>query len=141
MYGAFIVIQNQFKNMLDIICICVLYYSYTQHRHTAMALFQTKTGSEWHSTETRGAMVTVNGQPIYKALKAKSQSWSEVGSKGRHGKWCIAEYDIPVGSNVTFVATANGKERIEKSFIVSDESIDFDGYDYANDTCGWIVSI
>jgi hypothetical protein len=107
-----------------------------------MALFQVKTGSEWHTTERRGAMVTVNGQPIYKALKAKSQKWSEVGSKGRHGKWCIAEYEIPEGANVTFTATANGKEKIEESFVVSDDAvIDFDGYDYASDTCGWIVSI
>lgn len=107
-----------------------------------MALFQVKTGSEWHTTETRGAMVTVNGEPIYKALKAKSQKWTEVGNKGRHGKWCIAEYDIPVGSTVTFTATANGKEKIEESFVVSDDTvIDFDGYDYASDTCGWIVSI
>jgi len=106
-----------------------------------MALFQVKTGSEWHTTERRGAMVAVNGKPIYEALKAKSQKWSEVGTKGRHGKWCVAEYEIPVGSAVTFTATANGREKIEKSFIVSDEAIDFDGYDYASDTCGWIVSI
>jgi hypothetical protein len=107
-----------------------------------MALFQVKTGSEWHTTETRGAMVTVNGQPIYKALKAKSQKWTEVGAKGRHGKWCIAEYEIPERTAVTFTATANGREKIEKSFIVSDDAeIDFDGYDYASDVCGWIVSI
>lgn len=106
-----------------------------------MALFQVKTGSEHHTTERRGAMVKVDGKPIYEALRAKSQSWTEVGNKGRHGTWCVAEYDIPVGAAVVFTATANGRKKIEHSFVVSNESIDFDGYKYGGSTCGWIVSI
>jgi hypothetical protein len=103
---------------------------------------QCKTGSEWHTTERRGAMVTVNGEPIFKALKAISQEWEEVGNKGNHGKWCIAEYELPVDAKVEFSATANGKEKITYSFVVGAvKSVDVDGYSYSNDTCGWIVSI
>jgi hypothetical protein len=103
---------------------------------------QIKIGSEWHTTERRGAMVTVNGQPIFKALKALSQEWELVGNKGKHGKWCIAEYELPIGAQVEFSATANGKEKITYSFVVGAiNSVDVDGYTYSNDTCGWIVSI
>lgn len=104
--------------------------------------FQVKTGSEFHTTERRGAMVSVDGKAIYEILKASTQEWEMIGTKGRHGKWCIAEYEIPEGSKVTFKAAANGKPSIEHSFTVGenlDDSIDFEGYKYGGDICGWIV--
>jgi hypothetical protein len=106
-------------------------------------LFQTNTGSEWHSTETRSAMVTVNGKPIYEALKPLKSEWERVGRKGTHGKWCIAEYDIPVGAHVVFTARANGCEPIQEEFVVDAESgaIDFEGYKYQGDIRGWIVAL
>jgi hypothetical protein len=103
---------------------------------------QIKTGSEWHTTERRAAIVTVNGQPIYQILKALAQEWEEVGNKGKHGKWCIAEYELPVGAKIEFFATANGRDKIAHSFVVGGiDSIDAEGYSYGGDTCGWIVSI
>jgi len=103
---------------------------------------QIKTGSEWHTTERRGAIVTVNGSQIYQVLKALAQEWEEIGNKGKHGKWCVAEYELPVGAKVEFSATANGKEKIARSFVVGEiDSIDVEGYNYGGDTCGWIVSI
>lgn len=103
---------------------------------------QVKTGSEWHTTERRGAMVTVNGKPIYEVLKPIASKWELVGNKGRHGKWCIAEYDLPLGAVVEFKATANNRDPITKTFIVGElQEIDVDGYTYNNDTCGWIVSV
>jgi hypothetical protein len=105
-------------------------------------LFQANTGSEWHTTETRSAMITVNGKPIYKALKPLKSEWEEVGSKGKHGKWCIAEYDIPVGAHVVFTARANGCEPILEEFLVGDkDDIDFEGYKYQGNPRGWIVAI
>jgi hypothetical protein len=103
--------------------------------------FQVKTGSESHTTERRGAMVEVNGKPIYQALKAIEQEWDLVGNKGKHGKWCVAKYEIPEGSKVVFKATANGKPAIEFSFVVgaTSEKVDVDGYKYGSDICGWIV--
>lgn len=107
-----------------------------------MQKFQIKTGSEWHTTERRGAMVTVNGVEIYKALKPLSQEWEMVGNKGKHGKWCISEYEIQEGSKVEFKATANGRDPIVFNFVVGQtESVDVDGFTYGSDTCGWIVSI
>lgn len=106
--------------------------------------YQVKTGSEWHSTERRGAMVTINGEAIYKVLKAQSQDWQDIGNKGKHGKWCIAEYEIPVGSRVEFRATGNKRDDIVASFIVGQDGsddIDVDGYEYGNSICGWIVSL
>ena len=80
---------------------------------------QTKTGSESHTTNWRSAMVTVNGKPIYEALKPlEKPEWELVGNKGKHGKWCIAEYILPVGAVVKFVAKANGKKAIEFEFVV-----------------------
>ena len=103
---------------------------------------QIKTGSEWHSTETRSAMVTVNGEPIYKVLKALSQNWIEVGRKGTHGKWCLAEYLLPMGSAITFTANANGRDKISESFVVGDDTtVDFEGYQYQCEPSGWIVEI
>ncbi len=102
--------------------------------------FQVKTGSEWHSTETRSAKVLVNGKPIYEVLEPIESEWELIGNKGVHGKWCIAVYDIPVGSDVKFIAKANGKDPIEYSFTVDRcFDIDVDGYSYNNRTCGWIV--
>jgi hypothetical protein len=106
--------------------------------------FQVKTGSESHTTEWRSAMVAVNGKPIYEALKPTTKEWELVGNKGRHGKWCVAEYSIPVGAKVTFTAKANGAPPITMSFVVGEEgseNIDIDGYSYNTDTCGWIVSV
>jgi hypothetical protein len=103
---------------------------------------QIKTGSEWHSTETRSAMIKVNGEPIYKVLKALNQKWVEVGRKGTHGKWCIAEYVLPVGAVVTFEANANGRVKISETFTVGDiETVDLEGYQYQSEPCGWIVEI
>lgn len=105
---------------------------------------QVKTGSEWHTTERRGAMVTVNGVPIYQALKPTSSEWELVGNKGKHGKWCIAEYELPVGAKIEFKATANGRETITYSFVVGlghINTVDVEGYKYSNDICGWIVSV
>lgn len=104
---------------------------------------QTKTGSESHTTNWRSATVTVNGKPIYEALKPLVKpEWELVGNKGKHGKWCITEYEIPVGAKVKFTAKANGKDPIEFEFVVGEvTSVDVDGYTYGSDTCGWIVSI
>jgi hypothetical protein len=103
---------------------------------------QVKTGSEWHTTERRSAMVLVNGKPIYEVLKPTTQSWEEVGNKGKHGKWCIAEYILPVGAKIEFKATANGQDPIVFSFKVGEVAkVDVDGYNYGSDVCGWIVSI
>jgi len=105
-------------------------------------LFQVRTGSEWHSTERRGCMVTVNNQPIYQALKPIDGEWLEVGSKGRHGKWFTAEYEIPIDSKVVFKASANSKPDIVQEFVVSaDSDVDIDGYEYSGRLCGWIVSL
>jgi hypothetical protein len=103
---------------------------------------QVKTGSEWHTTERRGAMVKVNGKPIYQVLNPVSQEWELVGNKGKHGKWCVAEYELPVGAKIEFSATANGRDAITHSFVVGEvSSVDVDGYGYGSDICGWIVSI
>ena len=104
---------------------------------------QIKTGSEWHTTERRSAMVNVNGNPIYKLLKpVEPPEWESVGNKGAHGKWCTAIYDIPDGLTVEFFAGANGKPTITKSFVAGQaDDIDTDGYTYGNRLCGWIVSV
>ena len=104
---------------------------------------QIKTGSEWHSTERRGAMVYANGNPIYKVFTPTEQpEWEPVGNKASHGKWCTASYDLPTGTKVDFIATANGKPDIKKSFVVGDgDSVEVDGYTYNGNICGWIVSL
>lgn len=104
---------------------------------------QVNTGSEWHSTERRSAMVNVNGNPIYKVLKPIGiPEWELVGNKGAHGRWCTAVYDIPDGWIVEFCAGANGKPTITETFVVGEkDSIDFDGYTYGDRLCGWIVSV
>ena len=104
---------------------------------------QIKTGSEHHTTNWRSAMVRVNGKPIYEVLKPLSKpSWEMVGNRGNHGKWCISEYELPVGAIVEFVAKANSQEPIEFKFQVGKISaVDVEGYKYSNGICGWIVSI
>jgi hypothetical protein len=104
---------------------------------------QVKTGSEHHTTNWRSAMVRVNGKPIYEVLKPLSKpDWELVGNKGSHGKWCISEYELPVGAIVEFVAKANSQEPIEFKFQVGKISaVDVEGYKYGNGICGWIVSI
>jgi hypothetical protein len=104
---------------------------------------QIKTGSEHHTTNWRSAMVRVNGKPIYEVLKPLSKpSWEMVGNRGNHGKWCITEYELPVGAIVEFVAKANSQEPIEFKFKVGQVSaVDVEGYKYGNSICGWIVSI
>lgn len=105
---------------------------------------QIKTGSESHTTEWRSAKVLIDGKPIYEVLKPLNKEWELVGNKGRHGKWCICEYEIPVGSKVEFVAKANRCEDIVLKFVVGvgeDRTIDVEGYKYNNSICGWIVEI
>ena len=104
---------------------------------------QVKTGSEHHTTNWRSAMVLVNGKPIYEVLKPLSKpEWELVGNRGNHGKWCVAEYELPANSTVEFAAKANSQEPIEFSFTVGQvPSIDIEGYKYGGDICGWIVSI
>lgn len=104
---------------------------------------QAKTGSESHTTNWRSAMVRVNGKPIYEALKPLSKPvWELVGNKGNHGKWCIAEYELPVGAKIEFTAKANSQEPIEFSFVVGKvPSVDVEGFNYNSAICGWIVSI
>jgi len=87
-------------------------------------------------------MVTVDGRPIYEVLKPLTQEWELVGNKGKHGKWCVAEYFIPSGANVIFTARANGKKPIMHEFTATDNlEVDFEGYQYGGETRGWIVSI
>ncbi|MEY2913928.1 MAG: hypothetical protein RLZZ184_3237 [Cyanobacteriota bacterium] len=104
---------------------------------------QIKTGSEHHTTNWRSAMVRINGQPIYEVLKPLSKpEWEMVGNRGNHGKWCIAEYELPVGANVEFTAKANSQKPIEFSFKVGEvTSVDVEGFNYSSAICGWIVSI
>ena len=105
-------------------------------------LIQCRTGSESHTTEWRSCQIWVNGKPIYQELKSITQEWELIGNKGKHGKWATAEYEIPNGASVKFVAKANGKPNIEHTFIVGKEiKVDFDGYSYHTRLCGWIVSI
>ena len=99
------------------------------------------TGSEYHTTERRGAMVKIGGVPIYEKFKAAEQRWNLVGNKGTHGKWCIAEYLLPHGTEIEFTATANGKEKIVEIVIVGQAPINVEGYYYASEPCGWVVSI
>ena len=104
---------------------------------------QIKTGSEHHTTNWRSAMVRINGKPIYEVLKPLSKpEWEMVGNKGNHGKWCIAEYELPIGANIEFVAKANSQKPIEFSFTVGEvTSVDVEGFNYSSAICGWIVSI
>jgi len=104
---------------------------------------QAKTGSESHTTNWRSATVTVNGRPIWEALKPlEKPEWELIGNKGNHGKWCVAEYEIPVGAKVKFTAKANGCKPIEHEFTVGQtEPVDVDGFSYGVRTCGWIVTI
>lgn len=116
-------------------------------RETKKMKFQIKTGSEYHTTEWRSCMVYVLLRnesppvPVYQALKVIESEWELVGNKGRHGKWCIAEYEVPLGTKLRFVAKANDKPVIQEDFIVDDNTVDIDGYNYNHDICGWIVSI
>lgn len=104
---------------------------------------QTKTGSESHTTNWRSAVVTVNGKNIWEALTPiEKPEWELIGNKGNHGKWAIAEYEIPAGAKIIFTAKANGQKPIEFKFIVGEsDPVDVDGFSYANRTCGWIVTI
>jgi len=104
---------------------------------------QIKTGSEHHTTNWRSAMVRINGKPIYEVLKPLSKpEWEMVGNRGNHGKWCIAEYELPIGAKIEFVAKANSQKPIEFSFTVGQvPPVDVEGYKYGNGICGWIVSI
>ena len=86
-------------------------------------------------------MVKVGGVPIYEKFKAVEQRWSLVGNKGAHGKWCIAEYLLPYGTEIEFMATANGKEKFVEKIVIGQAPIDVEGYQYAGEPCGWVVSI
>lgn len=106
-------------------------------------LFQIKTGSEIHTTERRGAMVTIGGNPIYKVLTPiERPEWELVGNKGCHGRWCTAVYDIAEGTELEFTATANRRENIQQKITVKKgEKVDIDGYLYNGSICGWILSL
>jgi hypothetical protein len=87
-------------------------------------------------------MVTVNGVAIYKVLKPIKAEWELVGRNGVHGKWCVAEYEIPNGAEIQFIAKARGKEDISATFVVGEvSSVDYEGYSYNRELRGWIVSI
>lgn len=79
---------------------------------------ETCTGSEWHTTERRSAMVKIGGVPIYEKFTAVSSRRVDVGTKGRHGFWYIAEYLIPQGTELVFTANANGRDPIIKHITV-----------------------
>ena len=141
-------IENGLRSFVDRLCVLEtrleeLMKSQETTQQPKPIKVQIKTGSEHHTTNWRSAMVRVNGKPIYEALKPLSKpSWEMVGNRGNHGKWCIAEYELPVGAIVEFIATANSQEPIEFSFTVGQvPSIDIEGYKYGSDICGWIVSI
>lgn len=104
---------------------------------------QVKTGSEHHTTNWRSAMVRVNGKPIYEVLKPLTKpEWEMIGNRGNHGKWCVTEYELPLGAIIEFVAKANSQEPIEFKFKVGQiPSVDVEGHKYSNAICGWIVSI
>ena len=105
---------------------------------------QVCTGSEYHTTERRSAMVYIVNPdgtfvPIYQVLTPiEPPEWRLVGNKGRHGKWAIAEYVIHPGIELYFKATANGKPHIEFKGV-PDGDTDIEGYQYNNELCGWLV--
>jgi hypothetical protein len=141
-------IKNGLRSFVDRLCVLEtrleeLMKSQETTQQPKPMKVQIKTGSEHHTTNWRSAMVRVNGKPIYEALKPLSKpSWEMVGNRGNHGKWCISEYELPIGAIIEFVAKANSQEPIEFSFTVGQvPSIDIEGYKYNNDICGWIVSI
>jgi hypothetical protein len=105
-------------------------------------IFEVVTGSEWHTTERRSGKCWVDGELIYEKLKSIENKWHLVGNKGKHGKWNVAKYDIPLGSKVVFKATANSMEDRDLSFTVSEdmEDIDFNGYAYGGEPSCWILS-
>jgi hypothetical protein len=105
-------------------------------------IFEVVTGAEWHTTEKRSGRCWVDGVFIYEKLKSIQNTWHLVGNKGKHGKWNVARYDIPIGSKVTFKATANRKEDRVLEFIVKKDmkDINFDGYEYSGEPSCWIIS-
>lgn len=138
-------IKNGLKSFVDRLCVLEAQLESmitTQTEPQAMKV-QVKTGSESHTTNWRSAVVRVNGKPIYEVLKPLSKpEWELVGSRGNHGKWCIAEYLLPVRSKIEFIAKANSQEPIEFSFTVGEiPSVDVEGFIYNSNICGWIVTI
>jgi hypothetical protein len=141
-------IKNGLRSFVDRLCVletrleAMMKTQETTQQPKPMKV-QIKTGAEHHTTNWRSAMVRVNGKPIYEVLKPLSKpSWEMVGNRGNHGKWCITEYELPVGAIVEFVAKANSQEPIEFKFKVGQVSaVDVEGYKYSNGICGWIVSI
>jgi hypothetical protein len=141
-------IKNGLRSFVDRLCVletrleAMMKTQETTQQPKPMKV-QIKTGAEHHTTNWRSAMVRVNGKPIYEVLKPLSKpSWEMVSNRGNHGKWCITEYELPVGAIVEFVAKANSQEPIEFKFKVGQvSSIDIEGYKYGNGICGWIVSI
>ena len=103
---------------------------------------QCKTGSEQHTTEWRTSKVFLDGIPIWETLKPISTEWVLVGNKGNHGKYCVAEYELPPTGTLSVKFSANKREDITATFDLSQtEEIDIDGYTYNNTLCGWVVSI
>jgi hypothetical protein len=141
-------IKNGLRSFVDRLCVletrleAMMKSQETTQQPKPMKV-EVKTGSEHHTTNWRSAMVRVNGKPIYEVLKPLSKpSWEMVGNRGNHGKWCVSEYELPIGAIIEFVAKANSQEPIEFKFQVGQvSSIDIEGYKYSNGICGWIVSI
>lgn len=140
-------IGNGLRSFVDRLCVLEAELEAITQREKIMVQqpmkVQIKTGSEHHTTNWRSAMVRVNGKPIYEVLKPLcNPEWELIGNKGNHGKWCISEYELPVGANVEFTAKANLRETIEFSFTVGQvPPVDIEGYEYGIRTCGWIVTI
>jgi hypothetical protein len=139
-------IKNGLKSFIDRLCVLeAKLEAMTQVTPQPQPMkVQVKTGRESHTTNWRSAMVTVNGKPIYEVLKPLSKpEWELVGNRGNHGKWCISEYELPVGAIIEFVAKANSQKPIEFKFKVGGEvtSVDIEGFNYSSAICGWIVSI
>lgn len=95
-----------------------------------MAIIETRTGSEWHSTFSSKGFVFVieNGKEsfINESFKAISQEWDT----DRHTKQVESEYELPAGTILKFFSSGfNGNTRRdmkkvvdERFFIVSDDS-------------------
>lgn len=103
-----------------------------------MARFRVLIGNEWtrFSLENWTSRIEVNEQPIQR-LKPIDENWFNIEANGHIGIWCNADYEIPCGAKVKFIATY-GAKTLEREFTVNDDDfIDLEGYH----NCGWMVSI
>jgi hypothetical protein len=94
-----------------------------------MATIKTQTGSEWHSSYGAKGYVFVvqHGQEahIYQSQAARliEQEWQNVDSRGVHGKWCAASYEIADGTVLKLFATGTRHDRTDEggaAFFVVD---------------------